>query len=273
MSVIRRAIGLTLALSFLSACTSFEHLPPMKVASNAQPTAVDQEPVDPPPPPLVCDRVIDDFSQVPLGAFPEGWTTPDGDDLAPARESESFRVVEADGQHVLHARYVGKAFTLGHGVPDWDLQRYPIVSWRWRALRLPRPDANLEFDEDAAASVQAVWLIGLPFFVRTMRFTWSSTLAAGSRAQARLGHDQLVVLRSGMRGEGGWHTEYVNLLANYQSFYGLEDSTAPTGIALLTDADDTASQAEAYYADFRLCRPPDAATPVPAPTTAPPAAP
>jgi hypothetical protein len=204
----------------------------------------------------LCDRVLDDFSADAAGAFPSSWETPNKDDLARVKQSGTFQVEQDAGKHVLHARFRGEAVSLGRGVRDWDLTRYPVLQWRWKAVALPRQASELDSArDDTAASVQAVWLVGFPFMVRLLKYTWSSTLATGTHASNRLGHDQLVVLESGSRHLGTWQTERVNIREHYQQLFDLKDTTPPTGISIQTDADATASQADAYYADFRLCRP------------------
>jgi Protein of unknown function (DUF3047) len=219
---------------------------------------------------LICDVVIDDFQQVAVGAFPEGWETFDKSELPEVRASGAFQV-QADGaQHVLRARAVGEAVGLGHGIHGWDMQRYPYLTWRWKAVTLPKgaDETKSELD-DTAASVQGVWLIGFPFMVRTLRYTWSSTLPTSTRASNRLGHDQLVVLESGTEHRNQWRQATVNVLEHYQQWFGMTDAAPPTGISIQTDADSTQTSAEALYADFRLCRKAeDAVTPsVPAQPT------
>jgi hypothetical protein len=46
----------------------------------------------------------------------------------------------------------------------------------------------------------------------------------------------------------------VNVLADYQQFFGENETPKPAGIAVLTDSDDTKSTAEGDYATFRVCR-------------------
>ena len=44
------------------------------------------------------------------------------------------------------------------------------------------------------------------------------------------------------------------MLADYQQFFGENETPKPAGIAVLTDSDDTKSTAEGDYATFRICR-------------------
>ena len=43
------------------------------------------------------------------------------------------------------------------------------------------------------------------------------------------------------------------LLADYRKYFDASDAPRPSGIAVLTDADDTRSQAQGDYARFRAC--------------------
>jgi hypothetical protein len=151
---------------------------------------------------------------------------------------------------------VSQPITLGRGIEKWDLLRYPFLSWEWKVTKFPEAaNETRSSADDTAASISMVWLIGLPFVVRQIRYTYSTTLPVGTRASNRLGHDQLLVLASSTAsGASSWRRTRVNVLHHYRQFFGREDAAAPTGIAVTTDADDTGSRAEAYYANFRLCR-------------------
>ena len=155
----------------------------------------------------------------------------------------------------LHARSGSDEVSIGLGVEGWDLERHPIVEWEWKAVTLPLGgDESRSGRQDAAASVTAVWMIGLPFVVRRLGYSYSSELPVGSRVSSRFGYDRLLVIDSGERHLGQWRRVRVNLLEHYRTLFDREDADAPTGIALTTDADDTGSQGEAYYANLRLCR-------------------
>jgi hypothetical protein len=207
-------------------------------------------------PAVVCDRVLDDFSRGAAGDFPPGWETHPESGLEVARREGLYRVVELDGRRVLQARAGSSEVSLGLGVKDWDLERYPIVEWEWRPVVLPDgADESRSGRSDAAASVTAVWMIGLPFVVRRLTYSYSSTLPVGSSVSSRFGYDRTLVVGSGPEHRGQWRRVRVNLLRDYRALFDRKDAEAPTGIALTTDAGDTGSKAEAYYANLRLCRP------------------
>jgi hypothetical protein len=204
---------------------------------------------------IVCDRLIDDFASTPAGEFPRGWRTRDAGEM-PAATADKLHVVELDGgKKVLHSTHKREAITIGRKIPDWKLTEYPYLEWRWKAVKLPLGgDERESGTNDSGAGVYVIWDVGFPFYVDGIKYAWSTTLPVGTRLSRRLGHDQLVVSESGARHLGKWRTVRVNVLDHHRRFFDRDEPRAPDGIALLTDADSTGTEAEAYYADFRLCR-------------------
>ena len=204
---------------------------------------------------LVCDRVIDDFRKSVVGSFPLGWRTKDEDDM-PIAKSKALYVVEKDGKrNVLRARYRDKAITIGKSIKGWDLEAYPVLRWEWKAIELPKGgNEDSMTRNDCAAAVYTFWDIGFPFYVDSVKYSWSSSLKLGAELKKRLGHDHVRVMASGAQALGQWRTVSVDVRADYLRLFDKEQPSAPAGIAVLTDADATESTAEAYYADFRLCR-------------------
>jgi len=209
-----------------------------------------------PTPKLVCDRLLEDFSASKVGTFPKGWRTKDASDMALATQDGRF-VVEHDGKRkVLHATHRTQAITIGKAFEGWDLNQYPVLQFQWKAIKLPtRGDEDSLSKNDCGASVYGFWDIGFPFSVNSIKYSWSSTLKVGTEISKRLGHDFVRVVQSGNSGIAQWSTVRVDVRADYQRLFKVDAPKPPSGIALLTDADATQSEAEAYYADFRLCRP------------------
>jgi hypothetical protein len=63
------------------------------------------------------------------------------------------------------------------------------------------------------------------------------------------------VLRSGTEKKGAWTEERVNVLENFKKFFDETETPKASGIAVLTDSDDTKSTAQGDYANFRVCKP------------------
>lgn len=208
------------------------------------------------PPNLVCDRVLENFSSSKVGTFPQGWRTKESSEMELAGQNGRFLVEQDGARKVLHATYRDQAITIGKSFDGWDLKQYPVLQFQWKASKLPTGGNEDSMSQnDCGASVYGFWDIGFPFSVNSIKYSWSSTLKVGTEISKRLGHDFVRVMQSGDTGVGQWHTIRVDVRADYQRLFKVSDPPAPRGIAVLTDADATRSEAEAYYADFRLCRP------------------
>jgi hypothetical protein len=174
----------------------------------------------------------------------------------PLATSSRAYVVEQEGEgRVVHARFREKPLTIGTPVKDWDLERYPILEWRWRAVTLPTGGDETNSDtNDSAAAVYAVWHLGFPMMVRGIKYSWSTSLPIGVHASKRLGYDQLLIVETGQERLGTWQRVQVNVAEHAARFFKGTEVGAPDIVALFTDADDTQSDSEAYFDEFRLCR-------------------
>ncbi len=208
----------------------------------------------PAPGSLICDRVLDSFARSELGKFPAGWRTKHEHNAEEARRKGLFKV-ELDGKRrALHITYGTHTITIARKLRHWNLQHYPILQWRWKAVKLPIGGDETDSDtNDSAASVYLAWKAAFPMNAKGFRFSWSSSLPVGTHVSKRLGHDHVVVLESGPRHMGQWRKVQIDVLEEYEKRFG-ERPRAPIALALTSDADQTGSRAEAYFADFRLCR-------------------
>lgn len=202
---------------------------------------------------LICDRVIDDFRDSRVGTFPKGWRTKDADEMPLAKRLQTYVVEQQAGRHVLRARYQEQAITIGRRVSDWNLEQYPVLQWEWKAVKLPKGgNEDRPGNNDCGAAVYALWNVGFPFYVDSLKYSWSTTLRVGTHIDKRLGHDHVLVTESGTKNVGQWQTVRVNVNGDQHRYF--KEQRKPNGIAILTDADGTRSSAEAYYANFKLCR-------------------
>ncbi len=205
----------------------------------------------------LCDRLVDDFRADPEGAFPSSWETYPASSLDLAKRQGLFRVVTLDGRRALHVRAFHREVVLGRGVENWDLEEYPFVEWLWRPASEPRAaQTSAELASHGAASVTAVWMIGLPFMVRRLGYMLGSQEPEGKLRGERFGYDKWLAIdseNSGAQAPTGasWHRVRVDLLSDYRQLFERTDSEGPTGLSLTAHA---ASARGAYFADIRLCR-------------------
>jgi DUF3047 family protein len=192
--------------------------------------------------------VIADFSKNKVGEFPEDWR---------ARKDEGkgvYSVREEAGKRFLAAISKGLGIQAAKE-QEWDLNRYPVLVWAWRAREFPR--GADERESATNDSVLAVYLLVPHSRIRgpkAVKYVWSEQVPVGTHLRSNMGLTQVRVLRSGTTGKGEWTEERVNVLEDYKKLFKEAETPKPAGIAVLTDSDDTKSTAAGDYANFRACR-------------------
>jgi hypothetical protein len=203
----------------------------------------------PPPPSPAADCVVfDDFSRGKIGEFPPDWKP----------RKDAGRAVYAIAEEG-PLRFL-RAVSRGIGIQaarqrEWDPREYPFLAWRWRPIQFPpASDERQGKTNDSAVSVYAVFPHS-PVSVKSLKYVWSRVVPEGTTLESSGGLTKVQVLRSGPEGLGEWREERVSVLENYRRRFGESEVPKAAGISVLTDADDTKSEARGDYADFRLCRP------------------
>ncbi len=215
------------------------------------------------------------------------WRIPvaDGDGLAPGwRPVEFPRVSErtvyrlaggAEKGRWIEARSERAASALYHRL-DLDPRRWPRLRWRWRVRRLPDgADIRLRSGDDYAARVYLTfaedpsglgWIERLQYEsarllygeyppLRAINYVWASRAPVGTRVpNAYTERAMMFVVDSGDARIGRWTVHERDLLDDYRRAFAAEPPRI-TGIAIMTDSDDTASSAAADYADLMFLGP------------------
>ena len=198
--------------------------------------------------------VVDDFSSETPDQFPARWKSRDA-----KTAQHIYTVATENGVHFLKA--VAQAQSAQIGIPvQTTVDQYPLLSWRWRVDEFPTgSDEREKSTNDSAAGVYVVFKGPLGGLVpRAIKYVWSAREPRGA-AFPSPGYStaQIVVLESGNDGAARWHSETVDVAADYRRLFQA-DPPPVQGIAVLTDADDTGTRAAADYADFRLLAAPNA---------------
>jgi DUF3047 family protein len=190
--------------------------------------------------------VLEDFSRGRPGEFPPDWK--------PRKEAgrEVYRLADENGRRFLRALSRGLGIQAGREV-SWDLATHPVLAWAWRPRQFPTgADERESKKNDSAVSVYAAFP-HTSWSVKALKYVWSERVPRGTRLTSNGGLTQGLVLRTGAPASSEWVEERVNVRDDYRARFG-EDAPKPSGIAVLTDADDTKSTAEGDYANFRACR-------------------
>ena len=192
--------------------------------------------------------VLEDFARSPEGSFPEGWKPRKeaGRAAYTVRTEGALRYLRAS------ARNLGIQAALER---PWDLTEYPVLQWKWRPRAFPEgADERSGGKNDSAVGVYAVFPYS-SFAVKSLKYVWSEKVPKGTELEASRGLTKMLVLESGGPADRDrWVEERVDVAEDYRRRFHDPVLPHPLGIAVLTDSDDTRSEAEGDYADFEACR-------------------
>jgi hypothetical protein len=129
-----------------------------------------------------------------------------------------------------------------------------LLEWQWRALILP--DKGDEMKKATNDSVLGLYVVfGRQPFIKTVKYVWSTTLPVGLSLESPFSsRTRMIVLESGDAFLGKWVSERRDVLADYRRLFGKDDAPVTRGIAILTDADNTASRASGDYGDIDVLK-------------------
>ncbi|SJM96295.1 conserved exported hypothetical protein [Crenothrix polyspora] len=168
------------------------------------------------------------------------------------KNQTQYQVIDDDGTNVLKAESVNSASGLFRE-QRIDLQKTPILNWRWRVDNaLGKINEQSRSGDDYAARIYVVTRGGLAFWrTKAINYVWASTTPKGKPWPNAFAGDNVMMmaLRSSDDKIGTWYTEKRNVLADFkQQFH--EDIPYVDAVAIMTDTDNTQSKATAYYGDI-----------------------
>ena len=197
--------------------------------------------------PLPPQTVFEDFSSYNTGAFPGDWKVRGWKQKA----LRVYSIKEEAGNKFLHATDHGEDMMIGK-YDGWDYKAYPVLSFRWRALTLPKGAAeNNSKTNDSACGIYLVFKDGI-VFPKTIKYVWSSTLPVSDADVSYKDYFKTLIIQTGPERLNQWVTHEVNFVEQYKKYFNTQDVPKVQGIGVLTDANAMASVAECDYDDFVL---------------------
>lgn len=191
---------------------------------------------------------VESFAKGKVGEFPPDWK------LRKDSGREVYSIQEADGLRFLRALARGLGIQAAKQY-EWDPKAYPVLAWSWRAVEFPKgSDERQSRTNDSAVAVYAVFPHS-PWSVKSLKYIWSAVAPLGTRLDSSAGLTQALVVQSGTERKGQWTEERVNVFEDYKKFFNETETPKASGIAVLTDSDDTKSVAQGDYSNFRVCKP------------------
>lgn len=173
-------------------------------------------------------------------------------------ETESFsgatqyRLQSLSGRGtVLSASSKASASGLFHKI-DIDLNTTPYLHWSWKIDNLiPGADERSKDGDDYPARIYVVFSGGLFFWkTRAINYVWSSNQPVGSEwPNAYTANARMIAVRTGADELGEWRSEARDVRADYRRLFGAEPGRV-AAVALMTDTDNTALSARAWYGDI-----------------------
>lgn len=159
------------------------------------------------------------------------------------------------GRRVLQAESQGSASGYYRKL-NVDPRDYPLLRWSWKIARtVAGENARSKGGEDFAARVYVVFPGFLFWQSRSLVYVWSGSLnkdeAVTSPYSDRV---RIVAVESGNGLAGSWVREERNYAVDYRRFFG-EAPGKLGGVAIMTDTDNTGSEARAWYGDITLAGP------------------
>jgi hypothetical protein len=210
----------------------------------------------------------------------DGWTALK---LPRIERQTRYEPVSLDGTAALRATADCSASAMYLALPDVDLDATPILAWRWRvdhpidnaAERTRAADdfaarvyVTFRFDPTMASFTErmkhrmARAMFGDWVWGRALVYVWSSTAPAGTSWPNPRGDGSRIVSLGPAR-VGAWRAAEVDVAADFTRFFGAK-RPALQAVAVMSDTDQTCSQASATFADFRFearaARPPSQVT-------------
>jgi hypothetical protein len=148
---------------------------------------------------------------------------------------------------------------------------YPIVQWSWKVVKLiQRSDVRRKDGDDYAARLYITFeydsrkvglfekakyetarlLYGQYPPLGAINYIWATHEPRGAIVpNPYTDRAMMVVVESGRTALNTWITEERNIVADYQRAFG-EEPPGISGVAIMTDTDNTKESATAYYGDI-----------------------
>lgn len=182
----------------------------------------------------------------------------------------AYRLVADEGATTVRADADASASGLIRRI-DVDPTRHPLLAWRWKiAGVVAKADATRREGDDYAARIYVAFKYDpdrVSWFNRAkyaliklfygeypphagINYVWDNRLAPGTvLPNAYTDRVRMIVVRSGDAEANRWVAEERNVLEDYRRAFG-EEPPPVSGVAIMTDTDDTRSRATAWYGDI-----------------------
>lgn len=201
------------------------------------------------------------------GALPAGWEPLD---FARIDRGTHYSLVEEGGVVVVRAESRAGASGLTRSL-DLDPSTHPVIEWRWRVANLlaagdvtrksgddypARVYVAFAFDPERAGMLERMRYETLRLVFgeyppkAAINYIWASHSPVGTVVPNPYSDRAwMVVVESGGEHLGEWRSERRDVAADYERIFG-EPAPRVSGVAIMTDTDDTGESAVAWFGDI-----------------------
>ena len=200
-------------------------------------------------------------------ALPSGWQPLT---FSGIRRHTVYSLVNEGDTVVIKADSDRSASGLVHAL-SIDPAAYPVISWRWKIDHtLRKGDVTRKSGDDYPARIYITFaydpgragyleqlkqkaarlVYGKDVPYRAISYIWASNSPAGSMAEnPSTDRNMMFAVRGGEAETGQWVTERRNIYEDYRKAFG-EEPTMISGVAIMTDTDNTGESVTAWYGDI-----------------------
>lgn len=210
--------------------------------------------------------VVGDFSQAALGDnLPADWKPLT---FKRIKQLTHYSVIKDVDRNVIKAQSNQSASGWVHHV-QIDLREYPIIEWRWKVDNLiSKGDPRHKESDDYPARIYITFfqdqsklnfadkiarkISGQDIPHSGLNYIWDSKTPIGTiMPNAYADRLRMITVESGSEKINQWQTETRNVLEDYRKAFGKEPPLI-SGVAIMTDTDNTEAAATAWYGDIRF---------------------
>jgi Protein of unknown function (DUF3047) len=210
--------------------------------------------------------LVGDFSRLSAGGdLPAEWKPLT---FKRIKQHTIYSVVKDEERNVIKAQSNHSASGLVNNV-SIDLRDYPFIEWRWKVSNvIEKGDPHHKDGDDYPARIYITFaqdqgklsfadkvarkLSGQDIPHSGLNYIWDSKTPINSiLPNAYTDRLRMITVESGSEKINQWHTKTRNVLEDYRKAFGKEPPMI-SGVAIMTDTDNTNETATAWYGDIRF---------------------
>ena len=185
------------------------------------------------------------------------------------KEHSTYTLVKEGGKTILKAQSASSASALVYR-RTFNAHEYPVLRWRWKVTRMtdrgnPKEKSGddypirvyvmFQYDPSQASLADRLMYKAAKVIYgkypphSTLNYVWTGTRISDKYIfSPYTDKARMVILERGKERTGQWVEESVNILDDYRKAFG-QEPPAVAGLAVMSDSDNTKTDAEAYL-DF-----------------------